>query len=104
MVELDDLDEIKLLALDHLVAKNKMERIYKKRVWLKSFKVGNLCGKWSFLLATKIISLENGLLIGRSFIISKVLVGVAYYLADKDGILHERSINGKYLKAYKLYV
>lgn len=39
MVKLDDLDEIWLLALDHLVAeKKKVVRMYNKNVHLRSFK------------------------------------------------------------------
>lgn len=46
MEKLDNLDEIKLLALDHLVVeKKKMERTYNKRVQPKSFKVGGLVWK-----------------------------------------------------------
>lgn len=49
MAKLDDLDEGKLLALDHLmVKKNKVERIYNKRVCLKSFKMGDLV--WKLIL------------------------------------------------------
>lgn len=46
MVELDDLEEIKLFALDHLMAeKKKLEKTYNKKVRLKSFKVNELVSK-----------------------------------------------------------
>lgn len=50
MAKLDEFDEVRLLALDHLVAKKKkkeekVEGIYNKRVKWKSFKVGDLVWK-----------------------------------------------------------
>lgn len=64
MAELDDLDEIKLLALDHFVAKKKVERA------IRGFDLSllgwvSLCGKYFSLLTTKIISLGNGLAIRK---------------------------------------
>lgn len=35
-----------------------------------------------------------------SYVVSKVLPREAYHLANKDRKMHERSVNGKYLKAY----
>lgn len=43
MVELDDLDEIRLFVLDNVMAtKKKVERAYNKRIRIKSFRVGDL--------------------------------------------------------------
>lgn len=43
LAKLDDLDETRFLALDHLnVEKKKVERTYNKLVWPKSFKEGDL--------------------------------------------------------------
>lgn len=50
MAELNDLDEVRLLALDHLVAKKKrVERTYNKNIRLKSFMIGNLV--WKVILS-----------------------------------------------------
>ncbi|XP_059669138.1 uncharacterized protein LOC132314277 [Cornus florida] len=94
---------IQKLALDHLmVHKAKVMRAYNKRVKFKSFaegdivwqtilppgKVDRVYGKWS--------PTWKGL-----YLVHQVLHGGAYMLKDLDGEIHERPINGRYLKKYK---
>ncbi|XP_059623195.1 uncharacterized protein LOC132266358 [Cornus florida] len=103
LAELEELDEVQKLALDHLmVYKAKVMRAYNKRVKFKSFaeddmvwqtvlppgKVDRVYGKWS--------PTWKG-----PYLVHQVLHGGGYRLKDLDGEVHERPINGRYLKNYK---
>lgn len=103
IAKLDDLDEVRLLAQDHFVVKKKMvERACNKKIRPKSFKVGDLVWEIILLIGHKDHFFGKWPLNWKSpFIISKVLLEDAYHLANKDGELHERSVNGKYMKIYK---
>lgn len=105
MIKLDDLEEIKLLALDYLVAeKKKVERTYNKIVWLKFFKVGYLIWKVILPIGHKDHYLRKWSPNREGpYIVSKLLPGGVYHVGNKDGKMHERSINGKYIKTYKPY-
>ncbi|XP_059629528.1 uncharacterized protein LOC132272387 [Cornus florida] len=102
LTELEDLDEVRLDALDHIIAhKKKVMRIYNKRIKPKSFaeedlvskvirpvgKVDRKYGKWSHKWE-------------ESYLIHEVLSGGAYKLKYLSGRLHDYPINGKYLKRY----
>ncbi|XP_059658862.1 uncharacterized protein LOC132305204 [Cornus florida] len=103
LAELEDLDKVQKLALDHLmVHKAKVMRAYNKMVKFKSFaeddmvwqtvlppgKVDKVYGKWS--------PTWKG-----PYLIHQVLHGGAYKLKNLDVEVHERPINGRYLKKYK---
>ena len=102
LMELEDLDEVRLQALDHLVVqKQQVARAYDKRVRRKSFTEGDLVwravlpfgakdpkyGKWS--------PTWEG-----PFQIAQVCRGCVYVLMDLDGECHKHPINGKFLKHY----
>ncbi|XP_059669220.1 uncharacterized protein LOC132314361 [Cornus florida] len=102
LTELEDLDEVQKLALDHLmVHKAKVMRAYNKIVKFKSFaesdmvwqtnlppgKVDRVYGKWS--------PTWKG-----PYLVHQVLHEGTYRLKDLDGEIHERPINGRYLKKY----
>ncbi|GKV14311.1 hypothetical protein SLEP1_g25206 [Rubroshorea leprosula] len=102
MLELEDLEDSRLTALDRLQAqKLKVAKSYNKRVKGKNLVVGDLVwkailpfgkkdhrfGKWS-------PNWEG------PFRIHEVLRGGAYWLESLDGELHPRKINGIYLKPY----
>ncbi|GKU97768.1 hypothetical protein SLEP1_g10860 [Rubroshorea leprosula] len=102
MLELEDLEDTRLAALDRLQAqKLKIAKSYNKRVKGKNLAVGDLVwkailplgkkdhrfGKWS----------PNW---DGPFQIHEVLRGGAYWLESLDGELHPRKINGIYLKPY----
>lgn len=104
MLELDDLDKIRLLALDHLVVEKKVEKTYNKRVWPKSFKLGDLVWKVILPLGHKDPHLVKWFSDCKGpYVISKVLPKKAYDLANRDREMHESSMNGKYLKTYQRY-
>ncbi|GKV41603.1 hypothetical protein SLEP1_g49110 [Rubroshorea leprosula] len=102
MLELEDLEDTRLTALDRLqVQKFKIAKSYNKRVKGKNLAVGDLVwkailplgkkdprfGKWS----------PNW---ERPFRIHEVLRGGAYWLESLDGELYPKKINGIYLKPY----
>ena len=102
MQEIEELDEVRLAALDHLQAQKKtVARAYNKRVKIKNFGEGDLVwkailpfgskdprfGKWS-------PNWEG------PFLISKVLGKGAYQLQDLDSQSHSNPINGRFLKKY----
>ncbi|XP_059654956.1 uncharacterized protein LOC132301743 [Cornus florida] len=103
LAELKDLDKVQKLTLDHLmVHKAKVMKAYNKQVKFKSFaedemvwqtilppgKVDRVYGKWS--------PTWKGL-----YLVHQVLHGGAYKLKNLAGEVHERPINGRYLKKYK---
>lgn len=79
-----------------------VERTYNKRVQQKSFKVGDLVWKAILPLGDKDPQLGKWSPNWEGpYVISKVLLRGAYHLANKDGEIHERSVNGKILKNYR---
>ncbi|XP_059669376.1 uncharacterized protein LOC132314542 [Cornus florida] len=102
LIELKDLDEVRLRALDHIqVQKRRVARAYNKRVRAKTFGEGNLVWKTVLLIGV------NDRKYGKwspnwegPFMVYKVLKGDAYHLQDLDGEIHPRPINGRYLKTY----
>ena len=97
------MDKIRFSALDHLrMQKIKVEKAYNKKVKLKTFSEEELVMK-----AILPIGLKDPRLGKWSpnwegpFKIHQVLRGGAYHLKNLDGQIHNRLINGKYLKKYK---
>ncbi|GKV11366.1 hypothetical protein SLEP1_g22629 [Rubroshorea leprosula] len=102
MLELEDLEDTRLTALDRLQAqKLKIAKSYNKRVKGKNLAVGDLVWKAILPLGKKDHKFGK-----RSpnwegpFQIHEVLRGVAYWLESLDRELHPRKINGIYLKPY----
>lgn len=88
---MDDLDEIRLLVLDHIVAKKKkVEFTYNKKVWPKSFKERDLVWKLILPIGHKDRQLRKWSPNWKvSYPIKKILPRGAYHLAYQDGKLHE---------------
>ncbi|XP_058217951.1 uncharacterized protein LOC131328970 [Rhododendron vialii] len=100
LIELEDLDEVRLAALDHmLVQKRRVARAYDKRVRRKSFSEGDLVWKAVFPLGEKSSRYGKWSPTWEGpFQISRVLRGNVYLLMDLDGGLDKHLTNGKYLK------
>ncbi|XP_059663598.1 uncharacterized protein LOC132309296 [Cornus florida] len=102
LVELEDLDEVRRDALDHIIAHKKKEmRIYNKRVKPKSFAEEDLV--WRVILPVGKVDRKYGKWSqkwGGPYLIHQVLSGGAYRLKYFSGRLHDYPINGKYLKRY----
>lgn len=102
---IDGLEEYRIDALNHMQAqKKRIERSYNKRVKEKSFAVGDLVWKTILPVDNK----KKGRFGKWSpnwegpFRVLKVLRGGAYHLESIEGVVHERTINDKYLKRYFL--
>nr|XP_023922348.1 uncharacterized protein LOC112033804 [Quercus suber] len=102
--ELDEIDEACMAALDSIVVqKQKYLRCVTREFEAKSFAIGDLL--WKVILP---IGVKDPYLGKWSpnwdgpFLISEVFDGNAYKLMDISSDEHARSINGKFLKLYKL--
>ncbi|XP_059658620.1 uncharacterized protein LOC132304939 [Cornus florida] len=102
LVELKDLDEVRLNALDHIVAqKKKVMRAYNKKVKAKAFVKGDLV--WQVRFPPRVKDKEyrkwtpnwNG-----PYLVERVLGKGVYRLMDIDGGPHKHPVNGVYLKEY----
>ncbi|XP_059663476.1 uncharacterized protein LOC132309146 [Cornus florida] len=102
LVELEDLDEVRLRALDHIQAqKRRVVRAYNKHVRAKIFSEGDLV--WKTILPMGVNDRKYGKWSPNwegPFMVYKVLKRGAYHLQDLDGEIHTRPINGRYLKTY----
>ncbi|XP_059629569.1 uncharacterized protein LOC132272434 [Cornus florida] len=102
LVELEDLDEFRRDALDHIIAhKKKVMRIYNKRVKPKSFAEEDLV--WKVVLPVGKVDRKYGKWSQKwegPYLVHQVLSGGAYRLKYFSGQLHDYPINGKYLKRY----
>ncbi|XP_059635256.1 uncharacterized protein LOC132277412 [Cornus florida] len=102
LVELEDLDEVRRDALDHIIAhKKKVMRIYNKRVKPKSFAEEDLV--WKVVLPVGKVDRKYGKWSQKwegPYLVHQVLSGGAYRLKYFSGRLHDYPINGKYLKRY----
>ncbi|XP_059629615.1 uncharacterized protein LOC132272490 [Cornus florida] len=102
LIELEDLDEVHKLALDHLmVHKAKVMRAYNKRVKFKSFTEGDMV--WQTILPAgkvDIVYSKWSPTWKGPYLVHQVLHGGVYRLKDLDSEIHERPINGRYLKKY----
>ncbi|XP_059629617.1 uncharacterized protein LOC132272495 [Cornus florida] len=103
LAELEDLDEVQKLALDHLmVHKAKVMKAYDKRVKFKSFAEGDMV--WQTILPPGKVDRTYGKWSptwNGPYIVHQVLHGGAYKLKDLDGEVHERPINERYMKKYQ---
>ncbi|XP_028052434.1 uncharacterized protein LOC114256940 [Camellia sinensis] len=101
-IELQDLEEKRIMAFNHLIAqKKKVERSYNKKVKSKAFSEGELV--WKTIIPIGLKSPEYGKWSPNwegPFNIHKVLKGGAYHLVSIEGEPRRRVINGKYLKKY----
>ncbi|XP_075515606.1 uncharacterized protein LOC142550255 [Primulina tabacum] len=102
IMELEELDELRIQAYNALLLqKQKVSRIYNKRVNRKSFHEGELVWKTILPLGTKDRELGKWSPNWEGpFKVHKVLDGNAYWLSSLDGHPHKRCINDKYLKPY----
>ncbi|GKV21983.1 hypothetical protein SLEP1_g31893 [Rubroshorea leprosula] len=102
MLELEDLEDSRLTALDRLQAqKLKIAKSYNKRVKGKNLAVGDLVWKAILLLGKKDHRFGKWSPNWEGpFRIHEVLRGGAYWLESLDGELHPKKINGIYLKPY----
>ncbi|XP_059669124.1 uncharacterized protein LOC132314258 [Cornus florida] len=102
LVELEDLDEFRRDALDHIIThKKKVMRIYNKRVKPKSFAEEDLV--WKVVLPVGKVDRKYGKWSQKwegPYLVHQVLSGGAYRLKYFSGRLHDYPINGKYLKRY----
>ncbi|BFG20835.1 hypothetical protein CerSpe_071090 [Prunus speciosa] len=100
--ELDDLDEVRLEALDKLKAqKEKVARAYDKKTKAESFRVGDLVWKTILPLGTKYRNFGKwSSTWERPFLVNQVLGKGAYRLSYESGRLHDSPINGRFLKKY----
>ncbi|XP_021658287.2 uncharacterized protein LOC131180179 [Hevea brasiliensis] len=102
VMELEDLDETRMQALNHMAAqKKKIARIYNNRVRRQTFQEGDIV--WKTVLPVGAKSREFGKWSPTwegPFRVHKVLRGNAYWLSSLAGELHRSTINGRYLKKY----
>ena len=102
LVELDQLDEDRLMALERIEAsKRRMASAYNKHVKLKKFVEGDLV--WKTILPIGVKDPKFGKWSPNwegPFIVSQVFAGNAYRLVNMQGEELNRSVNGKYLKRY----
>ena len=99
----DEIDEARMATLNSIVVqKQKVSKIYNKRIKAKSFAIGDLV--WKVILP---IGIKDPYLGKWSpnwdapFLINEVFDGNTYKLMDVRGNEHARSINGKFLKLHK---
>ncbi|GKV01316.1 hypothetical protein SLEP1_g13876 [Rubroshorea leprosula] len=102
MLELEDLEDKRLIALDRLQAqKLKIAKSYNKRVKGKTLAVGNLVWKAILPFGKKDHRFRKWSPNWEGpFRIHEVLREGAYWLESLDGDLHARKINEIYLKPY----
>ncbi|XP_059659233.1 uncharacterized protein LOC132306053 [Cornus florida] len=97
LAELEDLDEVQKLALDHLmVHKAKVMKAYNKMVKFKSFAEGDMV--WQTILPPGKVDRVYGKWSPTwkgPYLVHQVLHGGAYMLKDLDGGIHKRPINGR---------
>ncbi|XP_059654809.1 uncharacterized protein LOC132301587 [Cornus florida] len=102
LAELEDLDEVRLNALDHIIAqKKKVMRAYNKKVKAKTFVKGDLV--WQVKFPPGFKTLEYGKWTPNwegPYLVERVLGKGAYRLMDIDGGSHRHPVNGVYLKEY----
>ncbi|XP_058216223.1 uncharacterized protein LOC131327197 [Rhododendron vialii] len=100
LMEMEDLDEVRLAALDHmLVQKRHVAKAYNRRVRRKSFTEGDLV--WQVVLHLGAQTPRYGKWSPTwegPYQICKVFEGNVYLLMGLDGGMHKHTINGKFLK------
>ncbi|XP_059671063.1 uncharacterized protein LOC132316604 [Cornus florida] len=102
LAKLEDLDEVCLNALDHIIAqKKKVMGAYNKKVKAKTIVKGYLVWQVKFPLGVR--TLEYGKWTPNwegPYLVKRVLGKGAYRLMDIDGGSHRHPVNGVYLKDY----
>ncbi|CAL8993664.1 unnamed protein product [Prunus brigantina] len=100
--ELDDLDEVRLGALDRLKAqKEAVARAYDKKTKAKSFGAGDLVWKTILPVGSKDPKFGKWSPTWEGpFLVHQVLGKGAYKLSDQNGRVHDATINGRFLKKY----
>ncbi|XP_059658694.1 uncharacterized protein LOC132305027 [Cornus florida] len=104
LVELENLDEVHLNALDHIITqKKKVMRAYNKKVKTNTFVEGNLVWQVRFPPGVK----DKGY--GKwtpnwngPYLVERILGKGAYRLMDIDGGSHKHPMNGVYWKSITL--
>ncbi|XP_073298606.1 uncharacterized protein [Primulina huaijiensis] len=102
IMELEELDELRIQAYNALLLeKQKVARIYNRRINKKNFQEGDIVWKTILPMGTKDRDLGKWSPNWEGpFKVHKVLDGNAYWLSSVDGQPHKRCITGKYLKPY----
>ena len=103
MVEMDDLDEAQVAALNSIILqKQKVTKSYNRRIRPKTFVIGDLVWKVILPSGTKEPYLGKWSSNWEGpYLISQLFDGNAYKLMHHTGEEHIRSISRKYLKPYK---
>ena len=103
MVEMDDLDETQVAALNSIILqKQRVVKNYNRRVRPKTFTIGDLVWKVILPFGTKDSYLGKWSPNWEGpYLVSQLFDGNAYKLIHVNGEEHIRAINGKYLKPYK---
>ena len=103
MVEMDDLDEAQVAALNSIILqKQKVTKSYNRRIRPKNFAIGDLVWKIILPPGTKDPHLGKWSPDWEGpYSVSQLFDGNAYKLMHINGEEHIRSINEKYLKPYK---
>ncbi|XP_058202875.1 uncharacterized protein LOC131317334 [Rhododendron vialii] len=102
LMELEDLDEVRLAAFDHMVVqKQRVAKAYDKRVRRKSFLEGDLVWKTVLPLGAKTPKYGKWSPTWEgAYQICQVFRGNVYLLMDLDGEVYKHTTNGKFLKHY----
>ncbi|XP_059626902.1 uncharacterized protein LOC132269663 [Cornus florida] len=102
LAKLEDLDEVCLNALDHIIfQKKKVMWAYNKKVKAKTFIEGDMV--WQVKFPPRVKSLEYGKWTPDwegPYLVERVLRKGAYRLMDIDGRSHKHPVNSAYLKEY----
>ncbi|XP_059659229.1 uncharacterized protein LOC132306050 [Cornus florida] len=102
LAELEDLDKVKKLALDHfMVHKAKVMKAYSKIVKFKSFEEADMV--WQTILPPRKVDRTYGKWSPTwkgPYLFHQVLHGGAYKLKDLDGDIHEWPINGSSIRPF----
>ncbi|XP_059628796.1 uncharacterized protein LOC132271433 [Cornus florida] len=106
LAELEDLDEVRLNALYHIIAqKKKVMQAYNKKVKAKTFVEGDLV--WQVKFSPGVKSLEYGKWTPNwegPYLVKRVLIKWAYRLMDIDGGSYKHPVNGVYLKECHTFI
>ncbi|XP_034197732.1 uncharacterized protein LOC117613207 [Prunus dulcis] len=102
LLELEELDASRIDTLNKLLAgKQAVSRAYNKRVRDKSFEEGEIVWKAILPLGAHVAGYGKWSPTWEGpFVINQILGMGAYRLQDRDGVIHNAPINGKWLKKF----
>ncbi|XP_020421707.1 uncharacterized protein K02A2.6-like [Prunus persica] len=102
LLELEELDASRIDTLNKLLAgKQAVSKAYNKRVRDKSFEEGEIVWKAILPLGAHIAGYGKWSPTWEGpFVINQILGMGAYRLQDRDGVIHNAPINGKWLKKF----